>query len=416
MYSKGKAVLLAPVCAMVLGAGPVLAAACPDWREGSTYQAGDVAAYAAANYTARAAHTAYVGANWNPPSTPTLWQAGGSCGAAAEPTPPPGPSPSPGPSAPFAKHALVGYWHNFANPSGDTYPLSQVSDDWDVIVVAFADDAGNGNLSFTLDPKAGSEAQFIQDVRAKQAKGKKVVLSLGGQNGSVTLNTSAQAQNFVNSLHAIIVKYGFDGIDLDLESGVSQGAPIIGNLISAVKQLKTKVGAGFYLSMAPEHPYVQGGYVAYGSIWGAYLPIIDALRDDLSVIHVQYYNNGGLNTPYSTAALAEGSVDMLVGGSKMLIEGFPLAYGASGSFKGLRPDQVAFGVPSGRSSANSGFVSADTVVKSLDCLMALKNCGVVKPNQAYPTFRGVMSWSINWDRKDGFPFSRPVAASLHGRN
>ncbi|UGA38260.1 hypothetical protein JOS77_31100 [Chromobacterium haemolyticum] len=190
----------------------------------------------------------------------------------------------PGPVRAVRQAWLVGYWHNFANPSGDTYPLSQVSDDWDVIVVAFADDAGNGNLSFTLDPKAGSEAQFIQDVRAKQAKGKKVVLSLGGQNGSVTLNTSAQAQNFVNSLHAIIVKYGFDGIDLDLESGVSQGAPIIGNLISAVKQLKTKVGAGFYLSMAPEHPYVQGGYVAYGSIWGAYLPIIDALRDDLSVI------------------------------------------------------------------------------------------------------------------------------------
>ena len=415
MLLNWKTMLLAPVCALALGAGPASAAACPDWREGAIYQTGDVVAYAAANYTARAAHTAHVGANWNPPATPTLWQAGGSCGAPPTPGPDPTP-PQPGPSAPFAKHALVGYWHNFTNPSGDTYPLSQVSDDWDVIVVAFADDAGNGNLSFTLDPKAGSEAQFIQDIRAKQAKGKKVVLSLGGQNGSVTLNSPAQTQNFVNSLYAIIAKYGFDGIDLDLESGVSQGAPIIGNLISGVRQLKAKLGAGFYLSMAPEHPYVQGGYVAYGSIWGAYLPIIDALREDLSVIHVQYYNNGGLNTPYSTAALAEGSVDMLVGGSKMLIEGFPLAYGASGSFKGLRPDQVAFGVPSGRSSANSGFVSADTVIKSLDCLMAMKNCGGVKPSQAYPSLRGVMSWSINWDRKDGFPLSRPVGASLRGRN
>ncbi|MCP1291486.1 glycosyl hydrolase family 18 protein [Chromobacterium sp. S0633] len=406
-------VMRASACALAAGQAWAI---CPAWQEGASYRAGDTVAYAAANYTARVAHTAHVGANWNPPASPTLWLAGGSCAGAPEPTPEPTPSPAPGPSAPFAKHALVGYWHNFANPSGDAYPLSQVSDDWDVIAVAFADDAGNGKLSFALDPKAGSEAQFIQDVRAKQAKGKKVVLSLGGQNGSVTLNTPAQAQNFVNSLYAIIVKFGFDGIDLDLESGVSQGAPIIGNLIGAVKQLKAKVGAGFYLSMAPEHPYVQGGYVAYGSIWGAYLPIIDALRDDLSVIHVQYYNNGGLNTPYSNAALAEGSVDMLVGGSKMLIEGFPLAYGASGSFKGLRPDQVAFGVPSGRSSANSGFVSADTVIKSLDCLMALKNCGSVKPSQAYPSFRGVMSWSINWDRKDGFPFSRSVGASLRGRN
>ncbi|MCD4484148.1 glycosyl hydrolase family 18 protein [Chromobacterium vaccinii] len=403
--------------ALSLVLGQQVWAACPDWAEGASYKAGDVVAYQNANYTALTAHTAYPGANWNPAATPTLWKAGGSCSGGdptppTPPNPPTPPSPPPGTPAPFAKHALVGYWHNFANPSGAAFPLAQVSDDWDVIVVAFADDAGNGNVSFTLDPAAGSAAQFIQDIRAKQAKGKKVVLSLGGQNGSVTLNNAVQAQNFVNSLAAIIGQYGFDGIDLDLESGVSVGAPIISSLVSAVKQLKAKIGPSFYLSMAPEHPYVQGGYVAYGGNWGAYLPIIDGLRDDLSVIHVQYYNNGGLYTPYSTGALPEGSVDMLVGGSKMLIEGFPLGNGASGSFKGLRPDQVAFGVPSGRSSANSGFVTPDTVAKALSCLTALQGCGGVLPAQAYPTFRGAMTWSINWDRHDGYNFSKPVAASL----
>ena len=36
---------------------------------------------------------------------------------------------------------------------------------------------------------------------------------------------------------------GFDGVDLDLESGsgVSQGAPIVANLVTAMKQLKAKV-------------------------------------------------------------------------------------------------------------------------------------------------------------------------------
>ncbi|OQS26812.1 chitinase [Chromobacterium violaceum] len=395
------------------------AAACPGWAEGTAYKAGDVVSYNNANYTALVAHTAYVGANWNPAASPTLWTPGGSCAGGdltppTPPNPPTPPSPPPGNTVPFAKHALVGYWHNFANPSGSAFPLSQVSADWDVIVVAFADDAGNGNVSFTLDPAAGSAAQFIQDIRAQQAKGKKVVLSLGGQNGSVTLNNATQVQSFVNSLYGILTQYGFDGIDLDLESGsgIVVGAPVVSNLVSAVKQLKAKIGPNFYLSMAPEHPYVQGGFVAYGGNWGAYLPIIDGLRDDLSVIHVQYYNNGGLYTPYSTGALAEGSADMLVGGSKMLIEGFPIANGASGSFKGLRPDQVAFGVPSGRSSANSGFVTADTVAKALTCLTALQGCGAVKPAQAYPAFRGVMTWSVNWDRRDGYTFSRPVAASL----
>lgn len=98
----------------------------------------------------------------------------------------------------------------------------------------------------------------IADVAAKRAKGKKVILSLGGQNGSVSVGNTAEATNFTNSLYAIITKYGFDGIDLDLENGVAQGAAIQTYLPIAVKNLKTKVGNSFYLSMAPEWVYVEG--------------------------------------------------------------------------------------------------------------------------------------------------------------
>jgi chitinase len=331
------------------------------------------------------------------------------------PTPPPSaptpPSPSPTPSK---GHWLIGYWHDFTNPSGNTYPIAQVSNDWDVIIVSFADNAGNGNISFTVDPNAGTEAQFIADVAAKRKAGKKVVLSVGGQNGSISLDNATMVTNFVNSAYAIIQKYGFDGIDLDLETGVSQNTAIQANLVTAMRQLKAKVGSSFYLSMAPEHPYVQGGYVAYGSIWGAYLPIIDALRDDLTEIHVQYYNNGGFT--YDNAAnqqVSEGSVDGLVAGSLMLIEGFTVAYGTGWHFNGLRPDQVAFGVPSGTSSANTGFVTSTVVANTLNCLTKLTNCGTIKPAKAYPTFRGAMTWSINWDKHDGYNFSVPTKAALN---
>ena len=305
----------------------------------------------------------------------------------------------------------MGYWHNFTNPAGPTFPISQVSSAWDVIVVSFGDNAGGGNVSFTLDPSAGTEAQFIQDIKDKHAAGKKVVLSLGGQNGSVSVGSDAEAANFTNSLYGIITKYGFDGIDLDLENGVSQGAPIQTFLPIAVKNLKAKVGSGFYLSMAPEWVYVEGGYTSYGSIWGAYIPIINALRNELTIIHPQYYNNGDIYTPYQTAAIKAGSANQLVATAKMLIEGF--TYGTN-TFAGLRPDQVAFGVPSGSSSANSGFTTATDVNNALDCLTKLQNCGTIKPNAAYPSFRGVMTWSINWDKHDGFNFSGPIAPHLHG--
>ena len=52
-----------------------------------------------------------------------------------------------------------------------------------------------------------------------------------------------------------------------------------------------------FLTMAPEHPYVQGGVVAYAGIWGAYLPMIDHLRSRLDILHVQLYNNSSVSTP-----------------------------------------------------------------------------------------------------------------------
>ncbi|WP_255989460.1 polysaccharide lyase [Chitinolyticbacter albus] len=75
-----------------------------NWAEGNTYTAGDVVSYAGNNYSARSTHTAYVGTNWNPASTPTLWQAGGSCGATPVPTavpatPTPKPTHTPVPTA-----------------------------------------------------------------------------------------------------------------------------------------------------------------------------------------------------------------------------------------------------------------------------------------------------------------------------
>lgn len=307
------------------------------------------------------------------------------------------------------KHALVGYWHNFDNGSG-LIQLANVDSTWDVIVVAFADDAGNGSVKFTLD-SALNKSQFIADVAAKRAAGKKVVLSFGGQNGTVTLNNATNVANFVSSTNAILNEYGFDGIDIDLESGagVSWGAPVVTNLVTAIKQIKT-THPNLYLSMAPEHPYVQGGYIAASGIWGAYLPLIDGLRNELTILHVQLYNNGGLATPYSNSALQAGTVDMMVASITMLIEGFPIANNTT--WVGLRPDQLAIGVPSGPQAANSGQASTADIARALNCLTKLTDCGTVKPKAAYPTFRGVMTWSINWDVRDGRPFSVPVSASL----
>nr|WP_010131324.1 Ig-like domain-containing protein [Microbulbifer agarilyticus] len=323
------------------------------------------------------------------------------------------------------KHKLIGYWHNFVNPAGCPIRLREISSAWDIIDIAFADNDRNsdGTVHFNLfqqdihsscppmDPDL-----FKQDVAELQAQGKIIVLSLGGAEGTITLNTDSDEANFVASLTAIIDEWGFDGLDIDLESGSNlvHGSQIQARLPRALRQIEQNMGGDMYLTMAPEHPYVHGGMVAYSGIWGAYIPLIDALRDTLDLLHVQLYNNGGLMNPYESGAAAEGSVNMMVAHARMLIEGFELADGSQ--FAPLRDDQVAIGLPSGPSSANSGQAPTQNILDALDCLTILQNCGSIMPAYAYPDFGGVMTWSINWDQHDGYNFSGPVGDKLNSMN
>ena len=77
------------------------AATCgPAWAEGKTYTVGQEVSYQGNEYKALQAHTAFVGAGWNPAATPTLWTKTGSCSAStpaptAVPTHKPTPTPTP---------------------------------------------------------------------------------------------------------------------------------------------------------------------------------------------------------------------------------------------------------------------------------------------------------------------------------
>ncbi|TMN87541.1 chitinase [Pseudoalteromonas phenolica] len=323
------------------------------------------------------------------------------------------------------KHKLIGYWHNFVNPAGCPIPLNEISNAWDVIDIAFADNKrdSDGTVEFNLfqedirsDCPPIDPVQFKRDMRDLQAQGKIIVLSLGGAEGTITLNTDADEANFISSLTAIIQEWGFDGLDVDYESGSNlvHGSQIQTRLPRALKQIEQNIGGDMYLTMAPEHPYVHGGMIAYSGIWGAYIPLIDELRDTLDLLHVQLYNNGGLPNPYEPGSANEGTVNMMVAHAKMLIEGFDLANGTR--FQPLRDDQVAIGLPSGPRSANSGQAPTQNIYDALDCITKGTRCGTIVPNQQYKNFGGVMTWSINWDKYDGYNFSGPIGDKLTQMN
>ncbi|TQR47226.1 chitinase [Paenibacillus popilliae] len=334
--------------------------------------------------------------------------------------------------AAVSSKTIVGYWHNFDNGSG-FIKLRDVSPKFDVINVSFAEPTSgvtNGTIGFT--PYNYTDADFKTDVAYLQSQGKKVIISIGGQNGQVQLPNAGARDNFVNSVIAIIEKYGFNGLDVDFEghslylnAGDSDfknpTTPVIVNLIAALRTINNHFGTdNFYLTMAPETFFVQLGYTFYGgsciscdSRAGAYLPVIHATRDILDWLQVQNYNSGpitGLDDQYHTM----GNADFHVAMADMLLTGFPVAKNPNNFFPALRQDQVMLGLPA-NANAGGGFTTVAEVHKALDALMKgvqLSSYKTRGSSTGYPNFRGLMTWSVNWDKFNNFEFSNSHRAYL----
>lgn len=331
------------------------------------------------------------------------------------------------PQAPIGSSSkqLVGYWHNFDNGSSNIR-LKDISPRYDIIQVAFAEPIGDrATMAFT--PYNATKEQFKADIALLQSQGKKVLISIGGANGTVELTSTTARDNFVRSMNELIQEYGFNGIDIDLEGSslALTGAdtdfknpttPKIVNLISAIRTILSNKSADFMLTMAPETAYVQGGMVAYGGPWGAYLPVIYAFKDRLNILHVQHYNTGSI-TALDGRSYSQGTADFQVAMAEMLLQGFPVNGNAANRFPALREDQIAIGLPAAPAAASGGYTSPANIDKALQYLVKGTSYGgsykLIK-SSGYRNFRGVMTWSINWDQASGNSFSQPVRATLNG--
>ncbi|MBT2546312.1 carbohydrate binding domain-containing protein [Streptomyces sp. ISL-44] len=301
-----------------------------------------------------------------------------------------GGGPNPNPAVP--KHALTGYWQNFNN-GATVQKISDVSSQYDIIAVSFADATTTpGAIAFNLD-SAGlggyTVAQFKSDITAKKAAGKSVILSIGGEKGTISVNDSTSATNLANSAYALMQEYGFSGIDIDLENGLNPTY-----MTQALRALSAKAGSSLVITMAPQTIDMQ-------STQGGYFKTALGIKDILTVVNMQYYNSGSMNGCDGNV-YSQGSVDFLTALACIQLEG------------GLDPSQVGIGVPASPSGAGSGYVSPTVVNNALDCLTRGTSCGSFKPSKTYPGLRGAMTWSTNWDAKAGSAWSNAVGPKVHG--
>ena len=332
--------------------------------------------------------------------------------------------------AQLGSKVVVGYFHNWNAVQAPYIRLRDVNTKYNVINIAFATPVSNTDMTMTFVPTQQTKAEFISDIQALHAQGRRVQISIGGAEAPIELKTTADRDKFVSSMKTIITEYGFDGYDIDLEGNsvildagdTNFKAPTtakINNLITASRDLVNFFrgqGKDFWLTSAPETQYVQGGYGNYGTAFGGYLPILNSLRDILTFVHVQYYNTGSQNGT-DEKIYNQGTADFIVAMTDMLLKGFPVARNSANFFAALREDQVAFGLPATNTGAApaGGYVSPTEVTKALNYLMKGTSFGgQYVTNKTYPGLRGIMTWSVNWDKTQGDAFANAYYSYFSG--
>src|SRR5579883_2555154 len=315
------------------------------------------------------------------------------------PTPTPTMTPTPTPctncGGSLPAHLITGYWQDFTN-GATPLRLSAVNSNYTLIAVAFsnADPTTPGAVTFSIDSGLSSAlggyttANFISDINTLHSQGKKVIISVGGANGTISVSDATSATNFANSVYGLMQQYGFDGVDIDLENGIN-----VTYMTSALQQLSAKAGSSLIITLAPQTIDMQ-------STGSGYFQLALNIKSILTIVNMQYYNSGTM-LGCDGNVYAEGTENFITALACIQLQG------------GLRPDQVGIGFPASGSAAGGGVVDPSVVNAALYCLATGNNCGTFKPPTTWPGIRGAMTWSINWDASNGNNFSGTVRPHLN---
>ncbi|MGV4927573.1 chitinase (plasmid) [Streptomyces sp. BHT-5-2] len=302
---------------------------------------------------------------------------------------------------------LQGYWENWDGAANGVHPpfgWTPITDPqirahgYNVLNAAFpvidADGTALWEDGMDATVKVPSPAEMCQ----AKADGATILMSIGGATAGIDLNSTTVADRFVETVVPLLKKYNFDGIDIDIETGLSgsgninQLSPSQSNLIRIIDGILARMPAGFGLTMAPETAYVTGGSVTYGSIWGAYLPVIKKYADNgrLWWLNMQYYN--GSMYGCSGDSYEAGTVEGFTKQTDCLAKGLTI----QGTTVQVPYDKQVPGLPA-QPGAGGGYMSPGLV------------------GQAWNTYRndlkGLMTWSLNWDGAKGWTFGDNVKAA-----
>ena len=137
-------------------------------------------------------------------------------------------------------------------------------------------------------PEAPKHDQLWEEVAIFQDLGVKVLGMIGGaaQGSFQRLDRSdAQFESYYVPLRNLICRYKFDGLDLDVEEGMS-----LQGIIRLIDRLKADFGSSFIITLAPVAFALQGKQHLSGFDYEA----LEVMRgESIAWYNTQFYNNWG---------------------------------------------------------------------------------------------------------------------------
>jgi len=281
-------------------------------------------------------------------------------------------------AGPAGKKAIIGYWGSAADkPALDQLPEA-LKRGYNVISLAFADTI-TAQGGFGIHTNLGvipTKASISSQAGVNDASWE-YLLSFGGQNaaGPYISDVNTFVTGFLETYQNAKNIYGFNGIDIDIETGMTTP------LLKAFRIIFAKFHeAGEVISMAPQPLNIDPEEVSVfmEGAYNCYVPIVDTtIIDSVTYVATQMYNN----------PMPLNSMDLYL---KSMQKNHTIAWDGKSLVVNIPSEKFVFGYPAANGAAPSG------AAKPWGASGA-KVMEHYKGDSALMATGGVMTWSIGWD-------------------
>ena len=261
--------------------------------------------------------------------------------------------------------------------------ITDIPEVYNTVIVAFiiaGEDLVTPKLSNSID---------VDKIKAVQAREQKVLISIGGEHANFKITTKEEAESFQKGLISIVETNGFNGIDIDIESGAmkSDAALFGGAVLDVVKHFRDGGDKEFMLTAAPEFPYLKPNE------W--YGKMFDAVgMDNVTAIWPQFYNQGIGWGPNINPAGWEPVTPEKDGMAKYLaawVWAFTTDEGhtANRDFMQIPKEKLAIGIPAANGAAGEPLyvTTPEQMAEAYESILREYKTSVI----------GFMNWSADFD-------------------